>query len=105
MLTVDVIEEAGFVTLDVGDADEAVTLLESRSDISLLLTDVDMPGSMDGLQLAHAVRRRWPSVKILIVSGQAWLRPCDIPSNVCLVVKPYRAATLIEEVRSLIGSR
>lgn len=58
MLAVEVVEEAGFVTLEAGNADEAVALLESCLDISLLFTDIDMPGSMDGLELAHAVRDR-----------------------------------------------
>jgi two-component system, response regulator PdtaR len=104
MLAVDLIEEAGFVALEAGDADEAVSLMESRPDISLLFTDVDMPGSMDGLKLAHAVRDRWPPIKILVVSGQARLQSCDLPSNSCFVGKPYQAATIIEELRSLIGS-
>jgi two-component system, response regulator PdtaR len=58
MLAVEVVEEAGFVVLEAGNADEAVALLESHPDISLLFTDIDMPGSMDGLKLAHAVRDR-----------------------------------------------
>ena len=57
------------MAIEAGDADEAVALLQSRPDISLLFTDIDMPGSMDGLKLAHAVRDRWPPIKILIVSG------------------------------------
>jgi len=67
MLAVEVVEEAGFVVLEAGDADEAVALLEARSDIALVFTDINMPGSMDGLKLAHAVRDRWPRVKILVV--------------------------------------
>lgn len=55
-LTVNIVEEAGFVALHAASADEAVAILESRSDVALLLTDIDMPGSMDGLKLAHAVR-------------------------------------------------
>jgi len=60
MLAVEVVEEAGFVALEACDADAAVELLESRRDIALLFTDINMPGSMDGLKLAHAVRNRWP---------------------------------------------
>jgi CheY-like chemotaxis protein len=65
MLAVEVVEEAGFVALEAGDAYEAVALLESRPDISVLFTDINMPGSMDGLKLAHAVRDRWPPIKSL----------------------------------------
>lgn len=63
MLAVGVVEEAGFAALEAGNADEAVALLELRLDISVLFTDIDMPGSMDGLKLAHAVRERWPPIK------------------------------------------
>src|SRR6202043_2066480 len=99
MLAVQVVGEAGFVTLEAGNADEPVSLLESRPDISLLFTDIDMPGSMDGLKLAHAVRDRWPPIKILLVSGKVRLQPSELPSNSRFVVKPYRAAAMVEQLR------
>jgi CheY-like chemotaxis protein len=104
MLAVEVVEEAGFLAIEAGDADEAVAVLESRTDIILLFTDLNMPGSMDGLKLAHAVRDRWPLIKILLVSGQQRLQPSDLPLNSCFVRKPYQASALVEELRSLIGS-
>jgi two-component system, response regulator PdtaR len=104
MMAVEVVEEAGFVALEARDADEAVALLESRSDISLLFTDIDMPGSMDGLKLAHAVRGRWPPIKILLVSGQVRLLPSDLPSSSRFVRKPYRVGAMVEELRSLVGA-
>lgn len=104
ILAVEVVEEAGFTAIEARDADEAVVLLESRTDITLLFTDINMPGSMDGLQLAHAVRDRWPPIKILLVSGQQRLQPSDLPLNSCLVGKPYQPSALVEELRSLMGS-
>jgi CheY-like chemotaxis protein len=104
MLAVEVVEEAGFVALEAGDADEAVILLESRPDIALLFTDIDMPGSMDGLKLARAVRDRWPPIKILVVSGHVRPRQKDLPPNSRFVGKPYRAAAMVEELRSLVYS-
>jgi two-component system, response regulator PdtaR len=104
MLAVEVVEEAGFVVLEAADADQAVALLESRPDISLLFTDIDMPGSMDGLKLAHAVRDRWPPIKILLVSGQVRPQTSELPSNSCFVGKPYRAAAMIEQLRSIVSS-
>src|ERR1700722_13665701 len=104
MLAVEVVEEAGFIAIEARDADEAVILLESRSDITLLFTDINMPGSMDGLKLAHAVRDRWPPIKILVVSGQQQLQSVDMPSNSCFFEKPYQASALVEELRSLVGS-
>ena len=104
MLAVEVVEEAGYTAIEARDGDEAVVLLESRADIALLFTDIDMPGSMDGLKLAHAVRDRWPPIKILVVSGKQQLQTCDLPSNSCFVGKPYQASALVEELRSMVGS-
>ena len=104
MLAVEVVEEAGFIAIEARDADEAVVLLESRTDITLLFTDINMPGSMDGLKLAHAVCDRWPPIKILLVSGQVQLQPSELPSNSCFVGKPYQVEALVEELRSLVGS-
>src|SRR3989442_3331877 len=81
MRAVDIVEDAGFTSFEPVDADEAVAILESRSDIALLFTDIQMPGSMDGLGLAHAVHERWPPVKIILVSGQLKLANIDIPAN------------------------
>jgi CheY-like chemotaxis protein len=103
MLAVEVVEEAGFVAIEAADPDEAVALLESRPDISVLFTDVNMPGSMDGLKLAHVVRDRRPPMKILVVSGEVRLQHSELPSNSCFVGKPYRAAAMVEELRSLVG--
>jgi CheY-like chemotaxis protein len=104
MLAVEVVEEAGFIAIEARDVDEAVTLLESRTDITLFFTDINMPGSMDGLKLAHAVRDRWPPIKILVVSGKQQLQISDLPSNSWFVGKPYQTAALVEELRSLVGS-
>jgi CheY-like chemotaxis protein len=70
MRAVDIVEDAGFQPVEAVNADQAIAILESRSDISLLFTDIQMPGSMDGLKLAHAVHDRWPAIKIILVSGQ-----------------------------------
>ena len=69
MKAIDIVEDAGFTAIEAVNADEAMTILESRSDISLLFTDIQMPGSLDGLKLAHAVHRRWPG-RIQIVADQ-----------------------------------
>jgi CheY-like chemotaxis protein len=104
MLAIEAVEAAGFLAIEARDADEAIAVLESRSDISLLFTDIDMPGSMDGLKLAHAVRGRWPPIKILVVSGKVRLQSSELPSSSRFVGKPYRAAAMVAELRSLAGS-
>jgi CheY-like chemotaxis protein len=101
MCAAEIVEEAGFAVIEAADADAAMALLESRSDIALLLTDIDMPGSMNGLKLAHAVRGRWPPIKILVVSGQVRPLPSELPRDSCFLAKPYQTATLVEELRTL----
>jgi two-component system, response regulator PdtaR len=103
MLATDVVSEAGYVALEAGDADQALALLQARPDIALLFTDIDMPGSMDGLKLAQSVSDRRPPIKILIVSGQVRPKPSDLPSNSRFVAKPYRSAALVGELRALLG--
>jgi CheY-like chemotaxis protein len=103
MRAVDMVEDAGYTSVEAADADEAVAILESRSDIALMLTDVQMPGSMDGLKLAHAVRERWPPIKIILVSGQLRLENSDIPADSRFFGKPLAAKEMIAELQSMIG--
>jgi CheY-like chemotaxis protein len=103
MRAVDMVEDAGYSSLEAVDAGAALALLESRSDIALLFTDIQMPGSMDGLKLAHAVHERWPPIKIILVSGQ--LRPAniDIPPNSRFFAKPLQSSRMIAEMQDMIG--
>jgi len=103
MCAVDMVEDAGYTPVEAADADEAVAILESRSDIALMLTDVQMPGSMDGLKLAHAVHDRWPPIKIILVSGQLTLAEADIPVDSRFFGKPFAAQEMIAELQSMIG--
>ena len=103
MRAVDMVEDAGFTPVEAADADEAVAILESRSDIALLFTDIQMPGSMDGLKLAHAVHERWPPIKIILVSGQLRLANIDIPADSRFFGKPLEAREMIVEMKNMIG--
>ena len=102
-LTADIMEDAGFATLQAGDADEALTTLEFRSDIALMLTSVAMPGSVDGLGLARIVCKRWPAIKTIIASSQVRLIGSDLTAGSRFFLKPYHAPTMISEIHSLIG--
>ena len=103
MFATDIVEEAGFTAIEAADADEAISILESRSDIALVLTDINMPGIMDGSKLVRAVRDRWPPIKIIVVSGQMCLPDLDLPLGTRFFVKPYLAATMISAIHSLIS--
>ena len=103
MRAVDIVEDAGFTSVEAVNAGEAIAILESRSDIDLLFTDIQMPGSMDGLKLAHAVYKRWPPIKIILVSGQLKLANIDIPADSRFFGKPLEARELIAEMQNMIG--
>ncbi|WP_349628661.1 response regulator [Bradyrhizobium sp. JYMT SZCCT0180] len=103
MRVVDMVEDAGYVPVEAVDADEAMTILRSRSDIALMLTDVQMPGSMNGLQLAHAVRENWPPIKIILASGQLNLSDSDIPLDSRFFGKPLQSDEIIAEMREMLG--
>ena len=99
---VDLIQEAGFSAIEAKNADEAIAILESRTDISLLFTDIHMPGSMDGLKLAHAVRNRWPPIKIVVVSGHVQVDQNDLPADSRFFGKPFQADKMIAELRAMV---
>jgi len=103
MRAVDMVEDAGYTPVEAVDADEAFAILQSRSDIALLFTDVQMPGSMDGLQLAHAVYERWPLIKIILVSGQLKLSSTHIPRESRFFGKPLVPGQMIAEMQNMIG--
>src|ERR1043165_3586601 len=104
MRAVDIVEDAGFTAVQAVNADEALSILESRSDISLLFTDIQMPGSMDGLKLAHAVHDRWPAIKIILVSGQVNPSEAERPADSRFFGKPLSVERMIAELQAMVGA-
>jgi two-component system, response regulator PdtaR len=94
MHAADMICDLGFEVIEAADADQAISLLESNPNVSVVFTDIQMPGSMDGLRLVAAIRKRWPPVALLVTSGQ--LRPKDneLPENAHFLPKPYMMGEL-----------
>jgi len=103
MRAVDLVEDAGFTAVEAANADQALSILESRSDISLLFSDIQMPGSMDGLKLAYAVHERWPSIKIILVSGQVQLSDAEKPTDSRFFGKPLEVTQMIAELQRMVG--
>jgi CheY-like chemotaxis protein len=103
MRAVDIVEDARFTPVEAVNADDALAILESRSDIDLLFTDIQMPGSMNGLKLAHAVRERWPAIKIILVSGQVTPTEAEKPVNSRFFGKPLEVKKMIAEMQEMIG--
>src|SRR4051794_38641536 len=101
MVAVDVLEGAGFTVLESTNAEEALRLLESRPDVQVLFTDVNMPGALDGLGLAQSVHERSPGVDILIGSGRIRPDPGELPPGTQFIAKPYAPAALTDAVRAV----
>lgn len=100
---IDALEEAGFEVIEAQDADEAVRILEMLGEVHVLFTDIRMPGSMNGLELAKLVHERWPAMKILVTSGDTWPTSTQIPDDGHFLAKPYRLDALQNEVTSLLS--
>jgi two-component system, response regulator PdtaR len=81
LAAVEIVQEAGFEALVATTADEALSILEARADVRLVFTDVQMPGSMDGLRLAHAVRERWPPIELIVTSARSHIPVDDLPER------------------------
>ena len=104
MDAVDMIAAAGFEVVEAANADDAIEILESRPDITVVFTDIQMPGSMDGLKLARAVRGRWPPIKIIATSGHLHVAETDLPEGGRFLPKPYSPRQVTGVLRELISS-
>jgi len=101
MTAVEIIEMAGFTVLQAATADEAMRVLETHDDVSVVFTDVQMPGSMDGLKLARAVRGRWPPIKIIATSGRINIRAGELPDGGRFLPKPYSSTQITSALQQL----
>jgi len=99
---IDLVLSAGYEALDARNADEAIRILESRHDIDLVFTDVQMPGTMDGIKLANFIRGRWPPVKLLVASGNAILEESSLPSGSRFFSKPYDDHAITDAMAKLL---
>jgi CheY-like chemotaxis protein len=102
MDVVEQLEEGGFKVFEAPDADRAIKILEANSAIRILFTDVDMPGSMDGLKLAAAVRDRWPPIRIVVASGLRKVNLDALPDDSRFFAKPYDVNEIAATMRSLV---
>src|SRR3984957_13546011 len=100
----EVIIEAGFETLEASSAVEAIRMLEARPDIHLVFTDAEMPGTMDGIELAHYIRNRWPPVQLIVVSAKKAIASKELPVEAMFFHKPYREASIVAAMTSMISA-
>ena len=104
MAAVDLVLSAGHQPVDASDAEEAIRILESRDDVDLVFTDVQMPGTMDGVKLARYIQDRWPPVKLIVASGAAILEESSLPTGSRFFSKPYDDKTITDAIARFLSS-
>jgi len=97
----EMVADAGYDVVEAGNADEAIAILEARADIHIVFTDIQMPGSMNGLKLARFVRDRWPPIKLVATSGHVTIGEGDLPEGGLFIPKPYTTARIAEVLGNL----
>ena len=102
MAAIDIVEHAGFEALEAPNADAAIRILERRPDIRLVFTDVDMPGTMDGLKLAHYIRHRWPPILLMVTSGKSVIEEKALPDGARFFSKPYAERVIANTIREML---
>lgn len=98
-LTLELLDEAGFATLGASNSDAAVDLLVARSDIAVVLTDVEIPGPFSGYELAATIHENWPTIRVIVTSGVSLPQGHELPPGIGFLPKPYTPAALLERIR------
>jgi CheY-like chemotaxis protein len=100
---VDALQDAGFIVFEAGNAKEAIDVINAHPEIQALFTDIDMPGSMDGLELAALVKDRWPPISVIVTSGHWKVRRELLPQGSLFMPKPYNSIEIVKSIRELIS--
>ncbi|MEM7688604.1 MAG: response regulator [Pseudomonadota bacterium] len=103
MDVVDQLAEIGFAVLEAGSGQEALAIIESEERVDVVFTDVDMPGSVNGIDLARTVDERWPTIAIIVTSGQAIIRADELPAGSLFYPKPYQSAKVHQAIQELLA--
>jgi CheY-like chemotaxis protein len=103
MGALDLIQRAGFEAIEAADADEAIMILEARRDIHVVFTDVEMPGTMDGIKLSHYIRERWPPIKLIVASGRMIVEQSRLPEGARFFAKPYDETDLVQSIMRMVA--
>jgi|SRR5579863_754274 len=104
LAAVDMLEDAGFQMIEAANSDEALKLLAADFNVQLLFTDINMPGTIDGLALAWQVHDRWPHIGIMVASAQRAPQPEEIPAGSRFEQKPYSLDTVVRHARELTSA-
>ncbi len=105
MCAADILEDESFDVIEAATAPAALSILEKRDDVTALFTDIDMPGGMNGLELASIVHARWPHIALVVTSGRYRVGADHLPGDGIFIGKPYAAAAPVRIIRELIRQR
>jgi CheY-like chemotaxis protein len=105
MCAADILEDEGFQVIEAATAPAALSILEKRDDVTALFTDIDMPGGMNGLELAGIVHARWPHIALVVTSGRYRVGADHLPGDGIFIGKPYAAAVPVRIIRELMRQR
>jgi len=101
---IDILEDAGFHVLEATNADDALVILNEGTQVHMLFSDIEMPGSMDGIGLAQAVHERWPLIHVLLTSSHHRLHNVSVPGTGQFVRKPWTSQALVGQVQEMIAA-
>jgi CheY-like chemotaxis protein len=104
MGALELVTFAGFEGVGAASADDAIAILEARADIHLVFTDAEMPGSIDGVKLAHYIRDRWPPIHLIVASGSTLLEESHLPAGARFFSKPYDNDAIVKEMSKMLAT-
>jgi CheY-like chemotaxis protein len=104
MNALDLVADGSFEGVGAASADEAIAILEARADVRLVFTDVEMPGTIDGVKLAHCIRNRWPPIHLMVASGRVIHQESQLPAGSRFFSKPYDNETIINEMTRMLAA-
>jgi CheY-like chemotaxis protein len=104
VVAVAIVGDAGFEAVEAASADQAIKILEARDDIRVVFTDINMPGSMDGLKFAAAVRGRWPPIEFIVTTGRTHPGVNAMPERSHFLMKPYTHAQVAHALKMLTAA-
>src|SRR4028119_1958584 len=94
----DALQEGGVRAIEASNVTEALLVLEDRPDISVVVTDVEMPPGARGYELASQAKEKWPHIRFIVTSGRVWPGPGDMPQTSVFLPKPWTSESLVEHV-------
>jgi CheY-like chemotaxis protein len=101
MMIHDVLSDAGFHVIETVSGEEALRVLEARSDVMAVVTDIELGKGITGLELAHRIAQHWPSVGLILTSGRTMIAADELPARSVFLAKPYPMLALVEQTQAM----